>query len=121
MRLATKALIKISERLSAKTVITGAKITLKTLARLKCSLSLPVNLSHHPKASIKTRNGEVTITARKNATLKIKTTASAIKGKNNQIQNPILISISQLISPNEVSESVFAISVKLSNDEYIVT
>jgi hypothetical protein len=66
-------------------------------------------------------NGDATITARKNHTLNINTTASANKGKNNQIANTALIIISPLISQNEVSVSVFAISVKLSNDEYIVT
>ena len=101
-------------------MITGANITLKTLDSLKCSFISP-NFSSHPNAEINTRNGDATIMARKNPILRIRTTANANKGKNNQTPNAILISISQLISPNEVSVLVFAISVKLSNDEYIVT
>lgn len=118
--LAIRALMKTSDILRAKTVMTGAKITLTTLATLKCFLRDSPILSARPNACRRTKNGESTMTARINPTLMISTIANASRGKNNQIANHTLMSISPPISPNDVSLLVFASCEKSSIEEYIV-
>ena len=109
----SRVVINTSEMLSANTVITGAKIVFNILGILKWSQSL----SPRSKACARMMNGKITMTARKNATLMISTRARATKGKNNQIAKNILISISQVICPNDVSVWILARSVKLSMEE----
>ena len=110
--------IKITARLSAKTVTTGAKMTEIILGSLRCSHSLKSDgsLIVSLNVSSNTINGDAAMTSQRNPTLTINTTASASNGKKSITANPVLMSISPVTLP-KLSFPLSDISAKLSKEE----
>ena len=110
--------IKITARLSAKTVMTGAKMTEMIFGSLRCSHSLKSagNLSVSLNVSRSTINGDAAMTSQRNHTLMMSTTASASNGKKSITANAALMIISPLTLP-KLSLPLSEISAKLSNEE----
>ena len=109
--------MKMTAKLSAKTVTTGAKMTLNIFVIFICLVMLSGNLGNVSlNVSSKTIKGDAAITNRRNQTLIISTTASASNGKKSMRAKAVLIIISPDIFP-KLSLPVSEISAKLSNEE----
>jgi hypothetical protein len=107
--------------LNAKTIITGAKIEAKIFSKVKFFPMLSAIFQRFfLKIVNRIKNGDQTITTRKNPTLIINTPANATKGKNNAIATSILIIICVVIVPNHELVSISESSVKFNNEAYIV-
>jgi hypothetical protein len=92
--------INTNEILIAKTVTTGAKITLMMFLMLKFShQAFPASQSSFSNTCFNIRNGLATITIHKNPTLTISTKANAISGKNNPIATAVLSISSHMLLP----------------------
>jgi hypothetical protein len=120
----TKPVIKTRQKLTAKTMITGAKIIRKTsqIPSLMIGILAQIFFVDHssPKAILRASIGESAINIQIYHTLIISATAITIKGSSIAIPNTTLIPISKNITKVSVLLDHVLNDTKLSTDLYSV-